>query len=150
MNDDSRTDVSVHGLWKWGTSALFDMQIFNLELGSYLRETSAKALAMEEKEKNDKYLHYCLEGRCSLAPMVYSADGIPGTEAVAAQGRLASLFSNKPKRKYLEMCGFVRVQMSLEIVRSNTLLRRDARYKEAYILQILNLEGGSVMVLLAL
>ena len=23
--DESRADVSVHGVWKWGTSALFDM-----------------------------------------------------------------------------------------------------------------------------
>ena len=46
--------------------------------------------------------------------MVYFNDGIPGTEAVAAL-----LLSNKLKREYLEMCGFVRDQMSLAIVRSN-------------------------------
>ena len=26
--DESWADVSVHGFWKWGTTALFDMQIF--------------------------------------------------------------------------------------------------------------------------
>ena len=29
--DGSRSDVSVHGLWKWGTSALFDVRIANLD-----------------------------------------------------------------------------------------------------------------------
>ena len=35
--DESRADVAVHGFWKWGTSALFDMQIINLDARSYLR-----------------------------------------------------------------------------------------------------------------
>ena len=54
--DESRADVSIHGLWKWGTTALFDMQIFNLYAGSCLRQTSSKALATVEKEKKNKYL----------------------------------------------------------------------------------------------
>ena len=65
--------------------------------------------------------------------MVYSTDEIPGTEDLAAQQRLASLLSNKLKREYSEMCGFVRARMSLAIVRSNELLLCGVRYKEAYI-----------------
>ena len=48
--------------------------------------------------------------------MVYSADRIPGAEAIAAQNRLAALLSCKLKREYSEMCGFVRERMSLAIV----------------------------------
>ena len=51
MPGDSRADISVHGLWKWGTTALFEMQIFNLDAGSYLRQTSTKALTTTDKEK---------------------------------------------------------------------------------------------------
>ena len=54
--------------------------------------------------------------------MVYSANGIPGAEALAAKKRLAALLSYKLKREYSEMCGFVRGWMSLAIVRSNSLL----------------------------
>ena len=32
--DESQLDVSVHGFLKWGTSALFDMQIIKLDTGS--------------------------------------------------------------------------------------------------------------------
>ena len=88
---------------------------------------------MAEKEKKDKYLQPCLDSRGSFTPMVYSADGIPGTEAVAAQRRLSSLLSNKLKREYLDMCGFLRDWMPLAIVRSNTPLLCGARDKEAYI-----------------
>ena len=67
--------------------------------------------------------------------MVYSADGIPGAEALAAQKRLAVLLSYKLKQEYYEMCGFVRARMSLAIVRSNSLLFRGPRDKWARIRQ---------------
>ena len=122
VTDKSRADVFIRGFWKWGTSALFDMRIVNLDAVSYLRQTSAKALAAAEREKRYKYLHPCLESRHTFTPMVYYLDGIPGTEAIAAQRRLALLLSNKLKREYLDMCGFVRDSISLAIVRYNTLL----------------------------
>ena len=43
---ESRVYVSIYGFWRWGTSAIFDMQIFNLDVGSYLQQASAKALSM--------------------------------------------------------------------------------------------------------
>ena len=40
-----RADVSAHGFWKRGTTAMFDIRIVNLDGGSYLRMTPEKALA---------------------------------------------------------------------------------------------------------
>ena len=40
---ESRTDVSAHSFWRWGITAMFDIKIFNLDAGSYLRMTSEKA-----------------------------------------------------------------------------------------------------------
>ena len=131
--DESRVNVSVHGFWKWGTTALFDMLIFHLHAGSYLRQTSAKALVTVDKDKNDRYLQPCLERRRSFTPMMHSTDGIPGTEAVAAQRRLSLLLSNNLKQEYSEICVYVRARISLAVVRSNTLLLHGAMYKGAYI-----------------
>ena len=39
---------------------MFDIIIFNLDAGSYLRMTPEKALAKAEKEKKDFYLQACL------------------------------------------------------------------------------------------
>ena len=44
VHDDSWADVYIHGFWKWVTSAIFDIQIVNLDAGSYLWQMSAKAL----------------------------------------------------------------------------------------------------------
>ena len=43
-------DVSAHGFWKRGTTAMFDIIIVNLDAGSYLHMTPEKALAKAEKE----------------------------------------------------------------------------------------------------
>ena len=61
LPDESRADVSVHGFWNWSTTALFEMRIVNLYVGSYMRQTPEKPLAMAEKELNDKYLQSCLD-----------------------------------------------------------------------------------------
>ena len=77
---------------------MFDIRIVNLDAGSYLRTTPEKALETAEKEKKDLYLQACMEHRMTFTPMVYSADGIPGAEDLAAQKRLAALLSYKLKR----------------------------------------------------
>ena len=76
-----------------------------------------------------------LESRRTFTHMIYSADRIPGAEALAAQKRLAALLSYNLKRKYSEICGFVRARMSLAIVRSNSLLLRKSCSKGTYIRQ---------------
>ena len=81
--------------------------------------------------------------------MVYSTDRIPGAEALVLQKRLAALISYKLKREYSEICGFVRVRMSLGIVRSNRLLSCGPREKGASIRQPHELTEVAVMELLA-
>ena len=96
---ESRADISAHGFWKRGTTAMFDIRIVNLDAVSYLRMTPEKALAKAEKENKELYPQACLERRRNFNPMVLSADGIPGAEALAAHKRLAALLSYKLKRE---------------------------------------------------
>ena len=149
VSAESRSDVSAQGSWKRGTTAIFNIRIVNLDAGSYLLMTPGKALAKAEKEKKDLYLQDCLERRRTFTPVVYSADGIPGAEALAAQERLAALLSYKLKQEYSEMCGFVWASMSLAIVRSNNLLLHGPCNKGARIWKQIELMDGAVMSLLA-
>ena len=64
---------------------MFDIMIVNLAAGSYLHTTPEKSLENAEKENNDLYLQDCLKQKNNFTPMVYSADRIPGAEALAAQ-----------------------------------------------------------------
>ena len=128
---------------------MFDIQIFNLDAGSYLCMTPEKALAKAEKEKKDLYLHACPVRRRNFTPMLYSADGIPGAEALAAQNRLSALLRYKLKREYSEMYGFVQARKSLAIVGYYSLLLRVCCGKGAHIRQQPELTDGAVVALLA-
>ena len=88
MPDESQADVSSHGFWKWGTSALFDMRIVSLDASSYMRQTSTKDLATAEKEKKDKFLQPCLDHSCSFSPMVYPTDRITGCLVINRSGNI--------------------------------------------------------------
>ena len=70
---------------------MFEIRIFNVDVGSYLRMTPEKALAKTEKEKKDLYLQAFLERRSTFTLIVYSADGRPRAETLAAQKRLKRL-----------------------------------------------------------
>ena len=97
---ESRADAIAHGFWKQGTTAMFDIQIVNLDAGFYPRMTPEKDLAKAEKETKDLYLQACLEHRSTFTTMVYSSDGIPGAGALATHKRLAALISYNLKQEY--------------------------------------------------
>ena len=128
---------------------MFDIRIVNLDAGSLLCMTPENAPSKEKKEKKYLYLQACLKRRRTFNPMFYSAERIPGAEALAAQKRLSALLSYKLKREYSKMCGFVRVRISLAIVSYNSLLLRGPRNKGACIWQESELMHGEVMALLA-
>ena len=58
-----------------------------------------KALAKGDKEKKDLYLQAFLERRRTFTPIVYSADRIPGAEALAARKLLDAILSYKLKQE---------------------------------------------------
>ena len=81
--------------------------------------------------------------------MAYSTDGISRVEALASHKWLVALLRYRLKQEYSEMYGFVRARMSLEILRSNSLLLRGPSDKGARIWQQPELADGAVMAMLA-
>ena len=67
-----------------------------------------KVFRRQEKEKKDKYNKLCLERRRHSIPLVFSVDGLHGTEVTAATKRQAFLLAKKWKRVYSELVGYVR------------------------------------------
>ena len=113
-----RGDIAVHGFWKRGTTAIFDVRVTDLNNHSQ-RGTRAKTLlARHEREKKQKYAAHCERQRKSFTPLVFSIDGLVGNEGDAAMKRLASCLSKKWGRTYSEVCGFVRSRMAVALARS--------------------------------
>ena len=120
--NEQRGDAGCHGFWQNGRPCIFDFRITDTESKSYRNRDPEKVLAAQEKEKKDKYLKTCHEMRKDFAPMVYSVDGMAGREARSNEKRLAKLLADKWQMPYSRMVFYVRVRMSLAIVRANSLL----------------------------
>eukprot|EP00957_Ditylum_brightwellii_P101179 7710752-Ditylum_brightwellii.AAC.1 len=55
-----------------------------------------------------------------------------------------ALLSQKLKREYSEMCGYVKAWMSLVVVRSNTLLLQGPQDKSSRIKQAVMMDGAGL------
>ena len=127
ITPESRGDVAVHGFWKRGATAIFDVRITNIEAPAYRGRDPKTVLARQEKEKKGKYLQHCLDRRRQFTPLVFSVDGLKGVEAESAMKRLASLLAAKWKRSYSEVCGFVSSRLAITLVRTTSMCLRGAR-----------------------
>ena len=87
---ESRADTISHVFWKQGTTPMFDIQIFNLDTGSYLRMTPERVLVELGKYKKYKYLQAFLDPIRTFTPVVYSVGIIPRAEALVEKSRLDS------------------------------------------------------------
>ncbi len=72
----------------------------------------------------------CLEMRNDFTPMVYSVDGIASREAQNAKKRLAVHLAGKWNHEYSQMVFYVRVRMTIAVVRANSLLIRGSRDRQ--------------------
>jgi hypothetical protein len=122
-----RGDVAVHGFWRRGTTAIFDVRVTDTDAPTYRNQDPRKVLEKHEKEKKVKYGAACLARRRQFTPLVFSVDGLRGTEADAASKRLASRLAAKWKRTYSEVCGFVRSRLAVALVRTTSLCLRGSR-----------------------
>jgi len=121
-----RGDIAAHGFWRRGTTTIFDVRITDTEVASNRGQDPKKVLKRHEREKKLKYNALCQERRRHFTPLVFSVDGLQGTEAAAACKRLSSLLADKWKRSYSEVCGYVRSRLSVALARSTSrCLRAD-------------------------
>ncbi|KAL7474751.1 hypothetical protein ACHAW6_000723, partial [Cyclotella cf. meneghiniana] len=117
LGDEARGDVLAH-------RTVFDIRICNTDFRSYGATSSTKILKQHAKEKKDKYKAACLECRQDFTPIVYSMDGMASKDARTAERRVAWLLAQKWKCRYSAIANFIRMLMSLAVVRSNMLLLR--------------------------
>jgi hypothetical protein len=121
-----RGDVSVHGFWRRGTTAIFDIRVTDTEAASNRGVDPKKVLKRQEQEKKNKYNALCQERHRDFTPLVFSVDGLQGIEGQAAAKRLSTLLAAKWKRSYSEVCGYVRSRLSVALARSaSRCLRAD-------------------------
>jgi hypothetical protein len=123
-----RGNVGIHGLWRHGATAIFDVHVTDTNAPYHRGQDPHKILAKQEKEKKDKYAEACLVRRRTFTPLMFAVDGLRGTEASAATKKLALPLSAKWKRTYSEVCcGFVRSRLLITLVQTTSLCFRGSR-----------------------
>ena len=122
LGNKVRGDVGAHGFWKRGRTTIFDVQVCDTDAKSYGNRELKKVLESAARRKKDKYEEASLKRQRDFTPMIYSVDGMAEKHARAAKRRVAGMLAAKWKQQYSQMAHFVRTQMCLAVVRSNTLL----------------------------
>lgn len=89
---------------------------------SYVSTKSTKVLEHPSKEKKHKYESTCFKRCCNFTPLVYSVEGMVVKDTRNAEQWLAYLHAKKWNCTYFNIVNFFCFQMSLAMVRSNTLL----------------------------
>ena len=113
-----RGDVAVHSFWSRGMTAAFDVRATDTDCKSHIDVEPSKVLSRHEKEKKKRYSKACTDAHLHFTPLVFSVDGLEGSECSAARKKLASKLSAKWNRQFSQICGFVRSRMALTLVRA--------------------------------
>ena len=71
LNDvEEKVDILFHDLWTQGVVSIYDMHVVNTYAISYQYKIPEKLLEISEREKKNRYLHYCLNKRQHCIPFV--------------------------------------------------------------------------------
>ena len=103
------------------------MRITDTDTPSNRNLDPLKILRRHETEKKRKYGERCAQAQRHFTPLVFSVDGLEGTEAQAARKRLASRLAAKWKRDFSSTCGFVRARIAFALVRATSRCLRGTR-----------------------
>jgi hypothetical protein len=106
------------------------MRITDTDARSYWKKEFGKVLLQHKKKKKDKYLQTCLEMHKEFTHMVHTVDGISGRKAQNAKKRLATHLASKWNCGYSQMVYYVRVLMSIAVVREYSLLICESREQQ--------------------
>ena len=125
---EERGDVMVSHFWKRQRRTVFDTRITDADCRSYRNKAPLTVLRQQEREKIRKYKDACLERRRDFTPLCFTADGMPGREALNAMRQLGTHLAEKwelqLQRSQMVFYVYGRARMSLALVRANSLLLR--------------------------
>ena len=127
---EERGDVMVSHFWQRQRRTVFDTRITDADCRSYRNKAPSAVLRQQEREKIRKYKEACLERRRDFTPLCFTADGMPGREALNAMRQLGTHLAEKWERQRSQMVFYVRTRMSLALVRANSLLLRGSRDRQ--------------------
>ena len=127
--DGLRVDWGVRGFWEPQREALFDTCILNADAISHRGRSLNSIFTSYLETKKGKYAAEAESRRASFTPIIATCEGIFENEAITYFKRLSALLSEKWKKPYSQVVGWVRARIQLCIIRSISLCLRGSRTK---------------------
>ena len=122
-------DIGIRGVWQRQAMALFDVRVLDTDAKSYLCHSPQSVLATAEREKKRKYSDACAAKHVCFTPLCFSVDGLMGVEAKTFMDRLADFLATKWERPYSIVIHWLRIKLSLALLRATNLCLRGTRCK---------------------
>ena len=126
--DEARVDIKARGFWQAGQLAFFDVRVFNPIANRYANQGLSKMYETNEKEKKRTYNERILQiehGR--FTPLVFSATGGMGREAMKFYSRLAEMIAEKRRTDYSKVITWIRRKVCFSLINSLGLCLRGSR-----------------------
>jgi hypothetical protein len=128
LADEARLDVSARGFWQRGQRAFFDVRVFNPFAKSHLNQKLNTTFTSNENEKKRQYNRRVIEvEHGTFTPLVFTPYGGSGREAERFISELALKLSTKKQLHYNNVIRWLRVKLSINLVRSAVLCLRGTR-----------------------
>ena len=105
------------------------MRVLDTDAKSYLCHSPQSVLATAEREKKRKYSDACAAKHVCFTPLCFSVDGLMGVEAKTFMDRLADFLATKWERPYSIVIHWLRIKLSLALLRATNLCLRGTRCK---------------------
>ena len=111
-----------------GQTAFFDIRVTHVNSLSNKNRNTAQTFRLHENAKKREYMQRILEvEHGSFTPLVFGTNGGMGVECARFVSKLAGMLAEKQNNRYETVVTWLRVRISLEIVRSALLCARGSR-----------------------
>ena len=118
--------VWIHGFWSRQQTAVFNVRVTDTDAKSY-SNCSDKILERHARDKKTDYNEACPKKRRDFTPLIYSINGMTSKGTRTVDKKMTYLVAKKWHRPHPKMVCYVKRQMSLAVVRSNTMLLQGDR-----------------------
>ena len=126
--EGARLDMKARGFWRRGQTAFYDIRVTHVNSKTNSKKSTRDIFREHEEAKKREYLERVLEvEHASFTPLVFGTNGGMGKECQHFINTLAEKLSKKQNEDYPEVISWLRVRLSMEILRSTILCVRGSR-----------------------
>ena len=125
MEDASRLDISVRGLWSPFEKTLIDVRVTHPNAPSQRSKSAATIYKDHENMKKRTYLDRVLQvEKASFTPLVLSTTGGAAPEAERFFKRVASQIAMKKQEQYSDVIMYLRTRLRFTLLRATLIAVR--------------------------